>query len=124
MLSRFTHQIDYNDNILITVVFTSPSTNPEEFIAVPASMTVQFSWSPPNGAITVVSNYTLTCVSRIIQVDSVRAIYVEAGSYTLGGFRPSTEYSCSVFASNTVGRGPSANTNVTTMDESKQLPVI
>lgn len=106
----------------VATVFTSPSANPEDFVAVPASMTVQLSWSPPyqlNGSVTVVSNYTLICTSKIIQVDSVRETYVETGSYTLGGFRPSTEYSCSVFASNTVGRGPSASTNVTTMDESK-----
>lgn len=90
----------------------------------PASMTVQFSWSPPyqlNGTVTVVSNYTLICTSRVVQVDSVRASYVKAGSYTLGGFRPSTEYNCSIYASNPVGRGPSASINVMTMDESKYL---
>ena len=107
-------------NAIITAIFTSPSTNPGDFIAVPASMTVQFNWSPPhqlNGTVTVVSSYILTCTSRI--TISVRATYVDAGSHTLGGFRPATEYSCSVFASNAVGRGPSATTDVVTMDESK-----
>ena len=47
--------------------------------------------------------------------------YNDAGSHTLGGLRPATEYSCSVSASNSAGRGPSVSVNVTTLDESKPI---
>ena len=79
-------------------------------------MTVQFSWSPPP-APSFVSNYTLTCVSQVEEVSTVTSIFIEAGSYTVKGFRPATEYTCSVFASNSLGDSLSAGRTLTTMDE-------
>ena len=66
----------------------------------------------------MINNYTLTCTAKVLGDNPVIMMtYVEAGSYTLGGFRPSTQYICSVFASNMVGSGPSASINATTLDE-------
>ena len=52
-------------------------------------------------------------------VDTVTMTYAEAGNYSLGGFRPSTEYNCSVFASNIAGDGPPTSIGVITMNESE-----
>lgn len=38
-----------------------------------------------------------------------------------GGFAPSTDYNCSVFAFGAFGNGPSVSTAFTTMDDSKYL---
>lgn len=104
------------------------TTAPENFTATPTnSREIQFFWSsladideadPSNMTL----NYTLTCTPNIQGVTSeVRMTYSEAGSHTLGGFRPTSEYNCSVFVSSSVGSGPSVSINVTTLDECKQI---
>ena len=80
----------------------------------PTSRKVQFSWDPPSEFIT---NYTLTCTTKVQGGNPVIMTYNEAGSYTLGGFQPATEYNCSVFGSNSAGHGPSVSIIVTTLDE-------
>jgi hypothetical protein len=47
-------------------------------------------------------------------------VYADAGSYSLGGFRPATMYNCSIVATNSIGNSvPSRIINVTTTDESE-----
>ena len=105
----------------ITDVVTAPIKAPENFYVVSTSRRVsQFSWSPPSllNSTTVIAGYTLTCTSRVAGVSTVTMNYTEIReSYSLGGFRPATEYNCSVFASNSAGDGPPASTSVTTMDD-------
>ena len=52
-------------------------------------------------------------------MNTVTNVYPDTGMYTLEGFRPATEYNCSVFASNRAGDGPPASTTVTTLDDSE-----
>lgn len=108
-----------------TSQFTEPNSPPQEYVATNiSSRTIQFSWHSPavtewNGVIT---NYTLACDSKVDGVDSITMTYEDAGSHTLGGFRPATKYNCSVFASNTAGNSPKATIiTITTKDESKQI---
>ena len=89
--------------------------------ALPTSRKVQLSWSPPSTESDFINNYTLTCTTKAQGGNPVIMTYDEAGSHTLGGFRPATEYNCSVSASNSAGRGPSVSINVTTLDESKPI---
>lgn len=64
-------------------------------------------------------SYSLTCRPNALGVTSVVMTYTEAGSYSLGGFRPGTEYNCSVFAFSGIRRGRIASINVTTIDDCK-----
>ena len=102
----------------------APDRAPENFAAIATSTKVQFSWSLPSNIVAEPSNmllgYTLTCKPiNVTGVTSMLMTYNEARSHTLGGFRPSTEYNCSLFAYNGVGSGPSASISVTTLDECK-----
>ena len=118
MINAFTVLVCH---LLIAAALVSPSTSPESFSAVPAAMTVQFSWSPPshiNSTTTTIANYTLTCSSRVDGVSNLTVTYAEAGSYTPAGFRPTTVYNCYVYASNMAGDGPPSNISFTTMDDS------
>ena len=106
--------------------FSEPSGPPQEYAATNIlSRTAQFSWHPPavteqNGMIT---SYTLACNPKQDGVASVTEIYVNAGSHILGGFRPATEYNCTVFASNSISHSPEATTvTISAQDESKQTP--
>ena len=84
-------------------------------------MRVWFFWSPPShlNFTTIIASYTLTCVSVSAGVDTVRTMHAEAGNHTVEGFRPATQYTCSVFASNSAGDGPTASIRLTTMDQSE-----
>ena len=64
-------------------------------------------------------NYHLTCVSLEEGVDPVITTYNETESYTVEGFRPATQYNCSVFAANDIGNSPVYYTNVITQDDSE-----
>ena len=54
-------------------------------------------------------------------IDDVMKTFAEAGSYTLGGFRPATVYNCSVFGSNSAGDSPFSTVSVKTQDERKLI---
>ena len=64
-------------------------------------------------------SYNLTCRPNAFGVTSVVMTYSEAGSYTLEGFRPATEYNCSIFAFSGNHSGPLTSVNVTTIDDCK-----
>ena len=84
----------------------------------PTSRNVRLSWASPSTESEFITSYTLTCTSN---VQRVTMTYSEAGSYTLGGLRPATEYNCSVSGSNRAGCGPLVSINVTTLDECKSV---
>ena len=99
-------------------------TAPENFTALPTnSREIQFSWSSLSDieadSTSMNLSYTLTCSLYSSGVTSVMMTYNEAGSHTLGGFQPASEYNCNVFAFNSVKSGPSTSINVTTSDECK-----
>ena len=77
-----------------------------------------FSWSRPapterNGVIT---NYSLSCVPEVGGRSSISMLFTAAGTFTLGGFTPATSYNCSIFASNSQGRGPTEYLINTTLE--------
>ena len=61
----------------------------------------------------------MTCVPLLEGVDPLIMTYTEAGSYTIGGFRPATMYNCSVFATNCIGNSAPSVINITTLDQSE-----
>ena len=80
-----------------------------------------FSWSPPaptlrNGVIT---NYSLFCVPEIGGGNSISMQFTAAGTFTLGGFTPTTSYNCSITASNSQGSGPATYLINTTLEARK-----
>ena len=86
------------------------------------SRDVTFTWqllaiTERNGMIT---NYNLTCVNT---TTALTRVYPppesDTFSYLLTGFRPNTAYTCRVFATNSAGRGPTANLTLTTQQDSK-----
>ena len=97
---------------------TAASSAPHNFTAIPDATTVLFSWYTPLYP-RAVANYTLTCVSLVEMTDPLTMTYTEAGSYTLGGFRPATTYNCSIFATNVIGNSALSTVNMTTVDESE-----
>ena len=92
--------------------------SPQFFNAVSDTTTVLFTWAIPLHPIMVV-NYTLTCVPLSEGVDPLIMISTEAGSYTLGGFRPATVYNCSIVATNCIGSSAPSVINITTVDQSE-----
>ena len=92
--------------------------SPQYFSAVSDMTTVLFSWATPLHP-RVVANYTLTCVPLSEGIDPLIMTYTEAGSYTLGGFRPATVYNCSIVATNSIGSSAPSVINTTTVDQSK-----
>ena len=85
-----------------------------------------FTWSPPditlrNGEIT---EYTLSCSSGSSLM--LLTTFVESGTHRLEGLSASTSYNCSLWASNSKGRGPSTSLLFKTQDamvESKCMNV-
>lgn len=118
----------YDDGVIYFYVATNAVVGtfmtPENFTALPTnSREIQFSWSSLSiieaDPTSMTLSYTLTCRPYASGVTSVMMTYTEAGSHTLGGFRPASEYNCSMFAFNSVKSGPSVSINVTTLDECK-----
>ena len=102
-------------------VVTAPSTIPERFSAEIFFRRVTFSWFPPSNLqpTTIIASYILTCTAMEDGVGDVVETFAQAGSYTLGGFRPATMYNCSMFASNSAGDSPLSSISVKTQDERK-----
>ena len=104
-------------------LFSAPTGEPQSFIMmVINSRDVTFTWQLPaiterNGMIT---NYNLTCVNT---TTALTRVYPppesDTFSYLITGFRPDTAYTCRVFATNSAGRGPTANLTLTTQQDSK-----
>ena len=100
---------------------------PFEFTPQRPGVNVEFFWSPPdllrrNGDIT---NYTLTCTPvGVTGVSPVTMTYPEAGTYTLGGFKPVTTYNCVLTARNSAGVGPPATTTEATLEDGRILKLV
>ena len=122
----------HSTNVLVThhvfhlVSSTAPSGSPSNFSAITKSRTITFNWSPPlitnqNG---VILNYTLMCTlqdsdERSSEHAQISMVYQSAGRHVLGGFCPFSTYSCSIFATNSAGNGPSISLLLNTKNDSK-----
>ena len=51
-------------------------------------------------------------------------VFAAAGSYTLNGLSPATQYNCSVFASTSHGGGPTTTIEFTTPDDGTVISII
>jgi len=97
-----------------------PVAPPMNFTVIAVSpRSLEFSWRPPieaqrNG---VIVGYTLSCQPNS---HDLPATFISAGRYTLPGFAPATQYSCSIYASTSGGNGPLAYGTSTTLDEGRQ----
>ncbi|CAI8048070.1 Receptor-type tyrosine-protein phosphatase S [Geodia barretti] len=101
----------------------SPTGAPVNLMAVAGRRNLMLSWSPPeprlrNGDI---SSYTVTCFSPSSSSpdfsDTIPDTQVMAT-----GLTPNTMYSCSVLATNSVGSGPSATVDASTLEDAPDAP--
>ena len=90
-------------------------------IAIPAIRTVHLSWFSPSDTepTAIIQNYHLTCIPQVADLGAIKMTYLVPENFTVAGFRPATEYNCSIVASNSAGYSPPAVVNVMTMDECK-----
>lgn len=74
--------------------------------------TVLFSWDPPKAedGSGVITQYTIACTP--LQANLPKS-FTAAGSYTVDGFIPATEYNCSITATNSAGSSTPAMYSVT-----------
>ena len=79
-----------------------------------------FSWTPPNAAQRngVITGYSLSCTPLTAEGD-ITMQYTQDGTFTLGGFTPSTTYNCSIFAINHQGNGQVASMIIITLETCK-----
>ena len=78
---------------------------------------ISLSWAPPNlmDSNGVITSYTVTC--RSSGVATITMTYSAARTYTLGGFKPATTYTCDIVAANSAGMGPRESSTVTTSED-------
>ena len=78
---------------------------------------ITVSWSPPNlmDRNGVITSYTVNCSSS--GVATITMVYSVAETYTLGGFKPATSYTCDIVAANSAGMGPRESSTVTTSED-------
>lgn len=64
--------------------------------------TVLFSWAPPpaEDGSGIITQYVITCTPPQANLPKT---FTAAGSYTVDGFIPATEYNCSITATNSAG---------------------
>ena len=84
----------------------------------PTSRELTFSWELPlptqrNG---IVTNYTISC-SPDTETLPLETTLPGEGDLTVGGFRPSTEYTCAIVATNSQGSGPPATATTLTNED-------
>ena len=101
---------------------TAPAGLPQDFTITPEdATTLIFTWEPPvpTGHNESITGYTLSCDPT---VDGLPNTYnYTTLNITIGGFRPFTDYNCSVSASTSEGDGPPASELVTTPEDSEYI---
>ena len=76
---------------------------------------ITLSWSPPEVTLRngMIIEYTLSYAPRDSAVMTLTT-FTEPGTHTVDGFSASTDYNCSVVATNRAGTGPPARVSFTT----------
>lgn len=93
-------------------------------VKVEGPRTLTFSWNHPvgHGTYKPVAAYHLSCDPQPQGFPKVfdSELFTDEGVVsTESGFSPSTNYNCSVHASNRVGAGPAISVTVTTLDDGR-----
>ena len=104
--------------MLVPFCFTAPSGPPLSFEVAVGVNDVTFSWSPPeitlrNGEIIA---YSLSCSPHGSTIVTIKSNFAEPGPHAVSGFLSSTEYNCSLVASNNKGNSPPATKSFITQD--------
>ena len=97
-------------HLLYMIIVTAPDGPPLSFTVTADGTTLRLNWQPPAGDQTILS-YTVSC-----SVAGVMRVYVQLKpilTFTLNHLEPSTEYSCTVYASSSGGAGPTTEAVVT-----------
>ena len=105
---------------------TAPSGTPLSLQVVVGVTEIAISWSPPEVTLRngMIIGYTLSCSPNDSAVVTLMiTTFTEAGSHTVDGFLASTDYNCSIVATNRVGTGPPARISFTTQTEGESLHI-
>ena len=79
-----------------------PLESPQNFVAMPKTNNVIFSWHPPCNASATVTGYRLSCFPSPTYFPR---LFLEPGMHPVMGFDRDTTYSCSVVAYNNLNTG-------------------
>ena len=107
---------------LNSFIHSAPTGVPQNFSATPGKTHVTFIWSSPTSAERngIIIGYSLSYSPKAaLIIPWVSAKFATDGLSVISGFRSSTEYNCSIFASNSAGNSPSSHLSVTTIDDSE-----
>lgn len=104
--------------MLVFFWFTAPSGPPLSFQVSVGGSDITFSWSPPeitlrNGEIIA---YSLSCSPHGSAIVTITSTFTESGTHVVSGFSSSTDYNCSLVATNSKGNSPPATSSFTTQD--------
>ena len=100
-----------------TVFYSAPAGPPRNFTITVDGISLMFSWQPPAGSRTILS-YTVSCsVGRDVEFS---ARFNPVLGITLNELKPSTDYSCKVYASSSGGDGPPTD-DILASTESKPM---
>ena len=120
MLKRTFKWPNFDVNSLFCVPFLAPTGEPQNFGITPgddgpSSRELTFFWDlpPPTQRNGVITSYTVSCSPDTETLPLVETTLPGVVGLTVGGFRPFTEYMCTIVATNSQGSGPPAT--VTTM---------
>lgn len=103
---------------LVIYILTEPSGPPQGFEILAGSTTLTFTWDLPlpadrNGRIT---SYTIQCSGSL-------TFSPATSPYTATGLTANTSYTCSIYASNAQGDGPTVQITVSTLEAGELVSV-
>ena len=89
-----------------------------------SSSTITLSWSPPAKPNGVITRYSMLCSQSGVVMNISQNFNSSQTTTTLSGLLPYTNYSCSITAHTSVGGGPAATINVTTVQDSELIVIL
>ena len=106
------------------VSISAPTGEPQNFGITPgddgpSSRNLTFFWDlpPPTQRNGVITSYTISCSPDTETLPLVETTLPGVGGLTVGGFRPFTEYMCTIAATNSQGSGPPAISTTMTNED-------
>ena len=103
---------------------SAPTGEPQNFGIIPGesgatSRELTFFWDlpPPTQRNGIITSYTISCTPDTETLPLVETTLPGVGGLTVGGFRPFTEYTCAIVATNSQGSGPPATDTTMTNED-------